>query len=111
MFFVGEIQDGLSLLDQSIRLAVMNGSRGEQLQSGVMMPMVIPVEELLAEARASSMEPKRSGYSGRYFIVLKWASENGLSSQTWGRLWVLTMPRSANSRAKDFEVIEEPRSA
>ena len=52
------------------------------------------------------MEPKRSGYSGRYFIVLKWASENGLSSETWGRLCVLTTPRSVCSSARDWSETE-----
>ena len=30
---------------------------------------------------------KRSGKSGRYFSVLNWLSEKGLSSLTWGLLW------------------------
>ena len=30
---------------------------------------------------------KWSGKSGRYFSVLNWLSENGLSSLTWGLLW------------------------
>jgi hypothetical protein len=38
--------------------------------------------------RACCREPKRSGNSGRYFKVLKWLSEKGLSSETCGRLWV-----------------------
>ncbi len=36
-------------------------------------------------ARASSMQPKRARQSGRYFRVLHWASESGLSPETWGR--------------------------
>src|SRR5678809_464648 len=60
--------------------------------------------------RASSMQPKRSGRSGRYLSVLKWASENGLSSETCGRLWVLLIPRSAMSSAVDFAIIGAPRS-
>src|ERR1039458_8314808 len=40
------------------------------------------------------MQPKRSGNSGRYFMVLNWLSEKGLSLETWGRLWVLVTPKS-----------------
>ena len=61
--------------------------------------------------RASWMEPKRSGNPGRYFMVRNWLSEYGLSSETWGRLWVLVTPRSASSKATGFEVMDEPRSA
>ncbi len=57
------------------------------------------------------MDPKRSGNSGRYFMVRNWLSENGLSSETCGRECVLVMPRSASNRATGLEVIEEPRSA
>jgi hypothetical protein len=35
-------------------------------------------------ARASWMEPNRSGKPGRYFKVLNWLSEYGLSLLTWG---------------------------
>src|SRR2546428_5451529 len=57
------------------------------------------------------MEPNRSGNAGRYFSVLNCASENGLSLETWGRLWVLVIPRSASKNATGFEVIAGPRSA
>src|ERR1035441_10781023 len=57
------------------------------------------------------MEPWRSGKSGMYLRVLKWLSEYGLSSETWGRLWVLVTPKSAINSATGFEVIEVPRSA
>src|ERR1022692_596713 len=56
-------------------------------------------------------EPKRSGNSGRYFKVLKWLSEKGLSSETCGRLWVLVTPRSASKKVTGLEVMGEPRSA
>src|SRR5438270_5357901 len=61
--------------------------------------------------RASWRDPKRSGKPGRYFRVRKWLSEYGLSSETWGRLWVLVIPRSAIRKATGLDVIEEPRSA
>ena len=44
-------------------------------------------------------EPNRSGKSD--FKVLNWASEKGLSSETWGREWVLVTPRSA-AQGLDF---------
>src|SRR5450830_1381177 len=62
-------------------------------------------------ARASSIEPKRSGKSGRYFRVLNCASEYGLSSDTCGRLWVLATSRSMRSAATGFDRMLEPRSA
>src|SRR2546422_4230991 len=61
--------------------------------------------------RASSMEPKRSGKSGRYFKVRNWLSEYGLSSETWGRECVLVTPRSAINNATGLDLIDEPRSA
>jgi hypothetical protein len=60
-------------------------------------------------ARASWIEPNRSGKSGRYLNVLNWASEYGLSLETCGREWVLVTPRSASREATDFEVIADPR--
>src|SRR3972149_10079179 len=39
-------------------------------------------------ARAWSPDAKRTGIPGRYLRVLKWASEYGLSLETWGRLWL-----------------------
>ena len=57
------------------------------------------------------MESNRSGKSGRYFRVLNWASEYGLSLETCGRLCDLVTPRSASRNATGLEVIEEPRSA
>ena len=61
--------------------------------------------------RESWIEPKRSGNSGRYFMVRNWDSEKGLSLETYGREWVLVTPRSASSWAMTLDFIEEPRSA
>ena len=44
------IEDGLPLGYQSGSKAVMNGGWGQQIEAGVVMPVVIPGEELLAEA-------------------------------------------------------------
>ena len=44
------IENGLPLGDQLGSKAVMNGGRGQQIESRVVMPVVIPGKELLAEA-------------------------------------------------------------
>src|SRR5271170_5451980 len=62
-------------------------------------------------ARAAWIEPNRAGNAGRYFKVLNWDSEYGLSLDTCGREWDWVTPRSASSSATGLEVIEEPRSA
>ena len=56
------------------------------------------------------MLAKRSGNSGRYLSVLNWLSENGLSSETCGRLWDLVIPSVAMSWATVCERIDGPRS-
>src|SRR3954468_16157562 len=57
------------------------------------------------------MQPKRLGNWGWYLRVLKWASENGLSLEVWGRLCDLVTPRSASIRAVALAFIGPPRSA
>lgn len=42
------------------------------------------------------MEPNRSEKSGRYFKVLKWASEDGLSFEQCGLEWLFVTRRSAS---------------
>src|SRR5215207_3989241 len=61
--------------------------------------------------RAWASEANDVGNSGRYFRVLNWASENGLSFDTRGREWERVMPRSVSSAETGLEVIEVPRSA
>ena len=46
------------------------------------------------------MSRKRPGKPGRYFSVLNWASENGLSSETWARL----LNRSPRPRRPGYSV-------
>ena len=59
---------------------------------------------------AAAMSRKRPGKPGWYFRVLNCASENGLSSDTWGRLSERVTPRSASSCAVHLLVIGAPRS-
>src|SRR2546422_2714858 len=83
----------------------------EQAEAAVVMFRLYQGKKTWPWARASWIEPNRSGNPGRYFSVLNWASENGLSFDTCGRLCVLVTPRSASKRAMGLEVIAEPRSA
>ena len=46
------------------------------------MLVVVPGEERLAEGAGVLEAAEASGKSGRYFSVLNWVSENGLSSET-----------------------------
>ena len=62
-------------------------------------------------SRACASEANDVGKSGRYFRVLNWASENGLSLLTRGREWERVTPRSASSAETGLEVIDVPRSA
>jgi hypothetical protein len=45
---------------------------------------VVHGKETWQWARTSWIAPNRSGKVGRYLSVLNWASENGLSLETWG---------------------------
>ena len=49
MTLVGDIKDGLPFGDKLGSLTVMNRGRGQQLQAGVMVLMVVPGKQLLAE--------------------------------------------------------------
>jgi hypothetical protein len=71
----------------------------EQAQAPMVMLGVVPGKKTWPCARASWIEPNRSGKSGRYLKVLNWASEYGLSLETCGREWVLVTPRSASRKA------------
>src|SRR5450755_4532206 len=90
--------------------AVVNGGLCPQADSTVAVFVVVPLNRRQC-ARASSIEPKRCGKSGRYFRVLNCASEYGLSSETCGRLWVLATSRSMSSAATAFDRMLVPRSA
>jgi len=57
------------------------------------------------------MSSNRAGNSGRYFSVLKFDSEYGLSLEVYGRLCVFVMPRSASKKATGLARCGAPRSA
>src|SRR6267143_6868794 len=109
---VGDGKHGRARGDALLGQAVVHVGGRQQAEADVMVFGVVPGEEdVSAWARASWIEPNRPGNSGRYFSVLNWASENGLSFDTCGRPCVLVTPRSASNRATGFEVIADPRSA
>src|ERR1700722_17765742 len=64
------------------------------------------------QSRAPSMLSKRppSGYAGQYFNVLNNASENGLSSDTLGRLKDGTMPSQCSVESIVAPFIDPPLS-
>jgi hypothetical protein len=76
-----------------------------------MMLVVVPGEELGAESMCVLITATALGKLVRYFMVLNWLSEYGLSLETYGRLWVLVTPSSASKKATNFELIGAPRSA
>lgn len=86
------VQHHLAMGQDMGSLAVVDCSRCHQAETGVVVLVVVPPEEGLAEAAGVSMEPKRFWKPGRYLRVRNWLSEYGLSSETCGRLWVLTTP-------------------
>jgi hypothetical protein len=92
-------QNDLALGDDLVCPVVVEHFGREQSDAAVVVSVLYQVKKTWQQARASWIEPKRSGNCGRYFRVLNWLSENGLSSETCGRLWVLVTPRSANSKA------------
>ena len=47
--FIGEVQDGLPSRNELHRLAIVDRCRSEQLQTRMMVLLVIPREEILAE--------------------------------------------------------------
>jgi hypothetical protein len=54
--------------------AIVNVGRGVEPDAGVAVLVVVPAEEPAAKACASWKPPKRSGNSGRYFMVRNWLS-------------------------------------
>ena len=108
---VGVVEHGGALVAHDLGGAVVDIGGGVQAQPGMAMLLVVPRKKTWQCARAASIEANWPGKSGRYFRVLNWASEYGLSSETCGRLWDWVTPRSASRNATGLEVIEEPRSA
>jgi hypothetical protein len=82
-------------MGQDVRArAVVDHGRRHQAQTGVVVLVVVPLEEGLAEATSVFDGPEAVREAGRYFKVRNWLSEYGLSSETCGWLCVLTTPRS-----------------
>ena len=107
---VGAVEHDRTLLADGLRVAVVDVEGGVEPDAGVAVLEVVPVEELLQCWAAWANDPKRSGNSGRYLRVRNWASVNGLSFDTWGRLWLLVTPRPASMNATGLAIIGDPRS-
>ena len=93
------------------RQTMMHHSRREKAQSGMAVLVVIPGEELLGEGTGILKTPEAFRETRPVFQSPEVAFRIRLSSKTWGRLWVLVMPRSAIRKATGLDVMEEPRSA
>ncbi len=92
-------------------LAEMHDGGREEPQAAVAVFLVVPGKEDLPKRPSVTSDPKRSGNCGQYLSVLHCASENGLSFDTCGRLWVLVTPRSASNSATGLLFMDDPRSA
>jgi len=83
---VGRGQHRLSASQHGVGLTESGPSPASAAQAPVVMLVVLPMENSPQNSKPCSMLVKRSGNSGRYLSVLNWLSENGLSSETCGRL-------------------------
>ena len=70
---VGGVENGLALLANGRGEAEVDHGGRHHADAGVAMFVVVPRNCL--KARLSSSPPKRSGKSGRYFMVRNWLSE------------------------------------
>lgn len=76
MFYKGNVQNSLPLFDNLFSPSIVDIFGGEKTDVGMVMIVIVPAEETLAEEpRASWAQPNRRGNSGRYFRVLNWDSE------------------------------------
>ena len=106
----GGLKGAPALVEHALGAMMMDVVRGEHRDPAMAMLGVVPREERAAEGDRAVMSWKRPGKPGWYFRVLNCASENGLSSDTWGRLSERVTPRSASSCAVHLLVIGAPRS-
>ena len=91
---VGAVEHDLALVTHGFGVAVVNVEGGVEPDPGVTMLEVVPSEERLAVLRGVGEGP----------------SLNGLSFDTWGRLWLLVTPSSASMNATGLATIGDPRS-
>jgi hypothetical protein len=98
-------------LEDRRRTAVMYVGRRQIPQATVMVRLVVPPEQRMAD-RARILD--RAEAIGKFrpdLNVRNCASENGLSLLTRGREWLVAIPRSAKSSATSLLRIGAPRSA
>ena len=96
---MGRGEHGCSRCHALIRQAVMRFRGRQPAEAGMMVFGVVPDEEGVAVAAGVLDRAEARREVGRYLSVLNCASENGLSLETCGRLWVLVILRSASRNA------------
>jgi hypothetical protein len=94
-----------------IGLTVVNLVRCHQADPGMVMLLIVPIEEPAAEAFGILDAAEALREAGLILQVLKWLSENGLSLEVCGLLCERVTPRSASSNAVALAFIGPPRSA
>lgn len=101
--------DLTSFVDSSCGAEVHRG-RSVPTDAGMVMDVVVFVEEPSRKVRASPSVANDFGKSCRHSRVLNWASENGLSLETLGRECDRVTPRKVRSSETSPEVIAVPRN-
>lgn len=74
MELVGAVEHDLAFLADGVGMAVVDVEGCVEPDPGVTVLEVVPGEERLAVLGGVVNDPNRSGNSGRYFRVRKWAS-------------------------------------
>jgi hypothetical protein len=90
---------------------VVDRCGGVEPERGVPVLVVVGVEERGAEHAGVVDRPEPLGERRAVLERLELGLGIGLSSETWGREWLLVTPRSASNSATGLEVMEVPRSA
>ena len=107
----GGLKGPPALVQHALGSMMMHVVRGEHRDPAMAMLSVVPREERSAEGDRGGDVVEAAREAG---VVLQGlvncASENGLSSDTWGRLSERVTPRSASSCAVHLLVIGAPRS-
>jgi hypothetical protein len=107
----GVEQDGGAFIASAGGQAVVQVVRREHADAAVAVLAVVPVEE---DAAVHTGVLDRAEAPGKVWPILQRLElrlGERLSSEMLGREWLFVTPRSARSRASDFDVIDVPRSA
>ena len=91
---VGREAGAVTPVEDRRRAAVMHVGRREIAEAAVVVGVIVPSQEVVADGARVFECAERFGNAGRYLKVRNCASENGLSLLTAGREWLAAMPRS-----------------